>query len=956
MKAQVKKWLALTAVFIIAAACSLAVAACKEKPKPDEPVTVVLNLKEMLLDRYETGLLEAAVTGSTAAVTWASSKPDVASVNGGLVEAKGVGTAEITAAAGDVKASCAVTVADSGERPILIADVSDKTMTEGETYDWNVRARYKYADIDAVLTFVSAAPAVVGVSNAGIIEAKPFSSPLPVNVTVSGEWRGYNLEPQVKGIKVIENAALTLSLSQVELATSAPDGTDYETSKTFDITAVLRGVTQGSPDITVVSGNDLIATGAYAGGTGTITAVGRGETVITFTYTTPNGSVFKKEVEAGVIIPIVDDAAGDYNFVLDISKTTVSADFAALGLNGVMEVWDFDANVNLNVSASGSNTVFDETKLVIGERSFIVYTSAVAYRTEGIVANMLINNESEFIAFDELMRVNGHANTEGKYYLLMKNLDFTSIAGNQITDNARVFSGIFNGNGFTIKGIEVPRRGLFGNTLYGTVKNLAVLGARITNTGTVTFIANTAEPSAVIQNIVVQGTVAAVTGQFGGIANIKANGSTISNCVIIADVSAATGTGNDSAGVIARDARGFISDIIAVSPTGKPNWVIAGTNHSSARILRVADAAEFGATVTSLPSANGWGKYWTLDTENEKLCFGGNVVLKWGVISMVDRDDLAFNLDMSPGTVTATLDAALTGITSIIDEQTDDEVLDSATGNIVTFKNLTVGERKFVIYLADAIYRTDVIVATQFITNKTEFNAFVNMLIESGTATVGKYYLLTSDLDYTSDASAFTVNNLRVFRGVFNGDGHTIKEVPGTRRGFFGNNLYGTVKNIAFTDVRFLLSNASHVIANVMESGAVVSNVFISIKTVAPVDNVAPIANTVALGASVENCVVIADLSGVTATAKGAIINAHRGNLENIFVICPGCPATIPFWNTTSGTPTSANLVGLNDAAAFGAGVTSLPSANGWSSFWSFTGNTTAGSLKFGANTVLTWA
>ena len=75
------------------------------------PVTISLNKTELSLQAGATETLTATVTGSTESVTWSSSATSVASVdNTGKVTAIAAGDATITAAIGDVKATCAVTV------------------------------------------------------------------------------------------------------------------------------------------------------------------------------------------------------------------------------------------------------------------------------------------------------------------------------------------------------------------------------------------------------------------------------------------------------------------------------------------------------------------------------------------------------------------------------------------------------------------------------------------------------------------------------------------------------------------------------------------------------------------------------------------------------------------------------------------------------------------------------
>ena len=106
-----------------------------------DPITISLDKTTLNLQEGATETLTATVTGSTSPVTWSSSKTAVASVdNTGKVTAVAAGEATITAAIGDVKATCAVTVTDAttpeepgtgGESGSYTWDLSKKTYTTG---------------------------------------------------------------------------------------------------------------------------------------------------------------------------------------------------------------------------------------------------------------------------------------------------------------------------------------------------------------------------------------------------------------------------------------------------------------------------------------------------------------------------------------------------------------------------------------------------------------------------------------------------------------------------------------------------------------------------------------------------------------------------------------------------------------------------------------------------------
>ena len=110
-----------------------------ETPDPTS-VTISLDKTELSLQEGENATLTATVTGSTESVTWTSSKIAVATVdNTGKVTAVAAGEATITAAIGDVKATCTVTVTaapvtpdpGTGEAGSYTWDLSKNTYTKG---------------------------------------------------------------------------------------------------------------------------------------------------------------------------------------------------------------------------------------------------------------------------------------------------------------------------------------------------------------------------------------------------------------------------------------------------------------------------------------------------------------------------------------------------------------------------------------------------------------------------------------------------------------------------------------------------------------------------------------------------------------------------------------------------------------------------------------------------------
>ena len=159
---------------IITASCDLVTATCE--------VTVLpIPAEEVLLDKTEVKLLLGSSVTLTATVrpeattdktvVWTSSDPAVATVDSeGRVEARGVGTAKITATCGNVSATCEVTVS-----PILAKSVAlDKTEIElplGSSVTLTATVQPE-ATTDKTVVWTSSDPAVATVDKDGKVEAR----------------------------------------------------------------------------------------------------------------------------------------------------------------------------------------------------------------------------------------------------------------------------------------------------------------------------------------------------------------------------------------------------------------------------------------------------------------------------------------------------------------------------------------------------------------------------------------------------------------------------------------------------------------------------------------------------------------------------------------------------------------------------------------------------------------
>lgn len=204
------KILSLVAVLVlICIVATVALVACRRDPADDDN-GITLNQKSLNVVEGKTGTIIATVKGTEEAITWTSDKPDVVAVQSvkTICTVKGlkVGTATITAKAGEYTATCDVTVTvDDSEKVSItlngqaVTEASvdvDKTITlvatasKGSAITWDSSNKLVATVENGVVKGVAKGTAVITAQVSVSIKAS-------VTVTVTGE--GADLVPMQSG-------------------------------------------------------------------------------------------------------------------------------------------------------------------------------------------------------------------------------------------------------------------------------------------------------------------------------------------------------------------------------------------------------------------------------------------------------------------------------------------------------------------------------------------------------------------------------------------------------------------------------------------------------------------------------------------------------------------------------------------------------------------------------------
>ena len=340
----------------------------------------------------------------------------------------------------------------------------------------------------------------------------------------------------------------------------------------------------------------------------------------------------------------------------------------------------------------------------------------------------------------------------GLTFCLTNNVDLRGVTWTPIGRSGNKFKGDFDGNGYTISNLSVSGSDYVG--LFGWV-----------DTGTISDVA------------LVNATVSGSTHYVGGIAGLV--GGTINNCYVIGDIS-----GNNDVGAIAGWAYGTVTNCYACGEVegntetggivGTISNVLLNNNHAYNTVS--GSGANIGGLVGSAANTNTYQTNTYLDNTHDSRGVGSLATNPSGVSYSTYIPDYATG-GMHVATVTGTADVA-SAVTAI-----ENLIAAGAT-------TIELGDEYALQALSD----------------------YAN----AGNNCAGITFTLAKnmDLDGVTWHSIGTVDNM--FRGNFNGNGHTISNLSlsgAGRTGFFGVVMRSTISNTAIIDATI---NASGVDSGIL--------------------------------------------------------------------------------------------------------------------------------------------
>ena len=261
-----------------AAAVSAIVLGCAagtSEPEPPPAVAIVVDPNQVTLDgvgssrQLTARVIDGTGTVLNAPVTWSSSNPQVASVNGsGLVTAVAVGSATVRASAQNLQASAAITVVPT----IQSVEVTHNPVPfeVGANVQLSVTVRLANGAIsqNPQVTFSSANPAIAVVSPTGVVTG---IQPGPTTITAASGGRTGSVSILVTALSgtyrltQVQSSSLPFNLSsqscvQPPLTVCSTREWVTEGTLTLDSFGIVRFIERHRTDITTASGTSSVMT------------------------------------------------------------------------------------------------------------------------------------------------------------------------------------------------------------------------------------------------------------------------------------------------------------------------------------------------------------------------------------------------------------------------------------------------------------------------------------------------------------------------------------------------------------------------------------------------------------------------------------------------------------------------------------------------------------------------
>lgn len=474
-------------------------------------------------------------------ITYSSSNPDVAQVSeNGKIEALAKGEAVITARLGDFSATCSVNVSFGDYVPTLSLPFvygKEVTLAYTESIDFAAKVLFNGKEFSYEPSYTFSDESVGAVENGVFVPTKVGRT----DVTVSGEWNGFQLLPVTVSVEILNAVEIELkdkaadnSVSSVHLYTyDVFEGNTYQVSFDAEISVVKNGQNQSDGvSISFINNNGIVE---YDEATGVLRALMPGTTELCVSYIDETEKCYEKTFEIVVHKPL-----GVYQKTLnvDVSKGELPANeiFAAFPENA-REIVAVDGEFTLSEGKVFGFTVDNEKT-----QEITVYNQYVGYTLTVVPYTRIFTTAEELSMF----YMDDYETTYKGYYILGNDIDASSYvhqdhiryAGNGYKMYPNIgLLGTFDGKGHTIDGITIGRSGLFAMVGNGAViKDVGFTNVKFSGLNEGNYVLACYIVSATIKNVYIQAKELSTTGWNNAlVANNITIDCVVENCIFQLD-------------------------------------------------------------------------------------------------------------------------------------------------------------------------------------------------------------------------------------------------------------------------------------------------------------------------------------------------------------------------------------------------------------------------------------
>lgn len=471
MKRHCKIFTVLTVAFLLTIAvfaidCSVKKVNTSPTPDTDEAEFSLDKTSCNLTVGDNAVLIASNYDEKNVTIVWTSSDNNVATVDGGIINAVGAGEADITATAGDVIAVCKVTVGFGNLQPTFsLKHIGNElNLTKANSYALEGLVGFNGKDYPCESLSVEIDNENIADYEDGKLVPKATGSTV---VTVKGEWKNFDTS--------LMRVSFTLNvIKDVEMyVVTEIDGEEYKTDEInlyivnewqgvrYAESAVVKLVVYEDGELksgTLESeSNERLFVFDKASGKITARKKSLNSSHINALYTDSDGNNYTKQIPVNILCPTVEY---DGEFVWDGENFSITdvfgenAQILSVKQNGEDIEFEPDKIIG-KLKFDGKDTEPIEVQTTNGGYLFSdIYGYDVALTAENIVSKLMLNGKID------------------KYYVLNSDVGSTATPISFVDQNdssATVnFAGTFDGRGHTLY-VKTGKQGLFGGLGIGAI-------------------------------------------------------------------------------------------------------------------------------------------------------------------------------------------------------------------------------------------------------------------------------------------------------------------------------------------------------------------------------------------------------------------------------------------------------------------------------------------------------